>query len=362
MIVGVPKEIMDQEFRVALAPSGVATLVKAGHRLIVEQGAGTGSGFSDRAYREAGAKLLRSHAMVFQEAEMICKVKQPLRSEYALLQRGQILFTFLHLAANRPLVEALIRREVKAVAYETIEMSDGSLPILKPMSEIAGHMAVLIGAFYLQKTFGGSGILISGIPEVEGAKVVILGAGVVGSNALQMAAGLRAHVTVLDREERRLRELDELYPGSLTSLPATPENIDAAILEADLAIGAILLPGSRAPRLISRSRVLRMKKGSVIVDVSVDQGGCFETSRPTTHSHPVYEVKGVLHYCVPNIPGVVPRTATLALTNVTLPFMIEIADQGLEKAKEANPALAKGVNIYDGRIVHSKVASALGRG
>lgn len=359
MIIGVPKEIKDHEFRVALTPEGVRALVRAGHQLFVERSAGVGSGFSDDAYRETGAKIVRTHEGIFKKAEMIVKVKEPLPSEYNLLQRGQILFAFLHLAANRRLVEVLIRREVKAVAYETIEKEDGSLPILKPMSEIAGRMAVLIGAFYLQKTFGGSGILISGIPEVEGAKVVILGAGIVGSNALQMAVGLGARVTALDREEKRVRQLHDLYGESVTGLLATPENIVAAVLDADLAIGAVLLPGSRAPRLVSRKIVSRMRKGSVIVDVSVDQGGCFETSRPTTHSHPVYDVKSVLHYCVANIPGVVPRTATLALTNVTLPFMIEIANQGLEKAKAANPALAKGINIYDGEIVHPKVALAL---
>ena len=359
MIVGVPKEIMDQEFRVALTPSAVATLVKAGHRVIVERGAGEGSGFSDRAYREAGAKLARSHATVFKKAEMIAKVKQPLPSEFSLLQRGQILFTFLHLAANRPLLEVLIRRRIKAIAYETIEMPDASLPILKPMSEIAGRMAVLIGAFYLQKTYGGSGILLSGIPEVKSAKVVILGAGVVGSNALQMAVGLGARVTAMDREEKRVRQLQILYGENVTGLLASPGNIEAAVLEADLIIGGVLLPGSKAPRLVSRKIVSRMKRGSVIVDVSVDQGGCFETSRPTKHSHPVYEVKGVLHYCVPNIPGVVPRTSTLALTNVTLPFMIEIAELGLEKAKSENSALAKGMNVYDGKIVHPKVALAL---
>lgn len=360
MIIGVPKEIMDQEFRVALTPAGVRTLVDAGHQVLVERDAGAGSGILDHVYREAGAKIVRSHAVVFKKAEMIIKVKQPLPSEYMLLQRNQILFAFLHLAANRRLTDVLIRREVKAVAYETIEKEDGSLPILKPMSEIAGRMAVLIGAFYLQKTFGGSGILISGIPEVEGAKVVILGAGIAGSNALRMAVGLGARVTTLDREEERVRQLQDLYGESVTGLVATPENIEAVVLDADLVIGAVLLPGSRAPRLVSRKLVSQMKKGSVIVDVSVDQGGCFETSRPTTHSHPVYEVKGVLHYCVANIPGAIPRTATLALTNVTLPFMIEIANQGLEKVKAANPALAKGINIYDGKIVHPKVALALG--
>jgi len=359
VIIGVPREIMDQEFRVSLTPAGVRTLVGAGHPVLVERGAGVGSGFLDDVYREAGAKIVGSHATIFKKAKMIVKIKQPLPSEYTLLQRNQILFTFLHLAANRRLVNVLIRREVKAVAYETIEREDGSLPILKPMSEIAGRMAVLIGAFYLQKTFEGSGILISGIPEVEGAKVAILGAGIAGSNALQMAVGLRARVTVLDRKEERVRQLQDLYEESVVGLLATPENIEMAVLDADLAIGAVLLPGSRAPRLVSRKIVSRMKRGSVIVDVSVDQGGCFETSRPTTHSHPVYGVKGVLHYCVANIPGVVPHTATLALTNVTLPFMIEIADQGLEKAKAANPALAKGVNTYDGKVVHPKLALAL---
>jgi len=359
MVIGVPKEIMDQEFRVAMTPGGARTLVDAGHQVFVERGAGAGSGFLDAAYREAGARIIGSHAAVFKKTEMIVKVKQPLPSEYALLRPGQILFTFLHLATNRRLINVLIRRNVRAVAYETIEREDGSLPILKPMSEIAGRMAVLIGAFYLQRIFGGSGILISGIPEVEGAKVAVLGAGIVGLNALQMVVGLGARATMLDRVEKRVRHLDDLFGEHVTGLSATPENIETAVVNADLAIGAVLLPGSKAPRLVSRKTVSRMKKGSVVVDISIDQGGCFETSRPTTHSHPVYEVNGVLHYCVANIPGVVPRTATLALTNVTLPFMIEIADRGLEKAQAANPALAKGININEGDIVHPKLALAL---
>jgi alanine dehydrogenase len=359
MIIGVPKEIMNQEFRVALTPDGAKSLVSAGHIVLVERGAGAGSGFLDGAYREAGAKIVGSHAAVFKKAEMIAKVKQPLPSEYAFLQNGQILFTFLHLAANRRLIDVLIRRKVRAVAYETIEREDGSLPVLKPMSEIAGRMAVLIGAFYLQRTFGGSGILVSGIPEVESAKVTVLGAGIVGSNALQMAVGLGARVTVLDRAEKRVRELNDLYRAHVTGLSATPDNIETAVVKADLVIGAVFVPGATAPRLVSRKTVSRMKKGSVIVDVSIDQGGCFETSRPTTHSSPVYEVDGVVHYCVANIPGVVPRTATLALTNVTLPFMIEIADRGLDKAQGANSALAKGINLDKGNIVHPKLVLAL---
>jgi alanine dehydrogenase len=359
MMIGVPKEILDHEFRVALTPSGAKALVESGHQVFVEHNAGAGSGFFDRAYGESGAKIVGSHAAVFKKAEMIVKVKQPLPSEYTLLQRDQILFTYLHLAANGRLADALARRGVAAIAYETIEGEDGSLPVLKPMSEIAGRMSALVGAFYLQKTLGGSGILISGVQEVKGANVVILGAGTVGTNALQIAIGLGAQATVMDLDERRLRRLSELYQGRVTGMVATAASVEAAVTDADLAIGAVLLPGEKAPKLVSKKIVSRMKKGSVVVDVAIDQGGCFETSRPTTHSRPVYKVKDVLHYCVPNIPGAVPRTATLALTNVTLPFMIEIADQGLEKAKSANSALAKGVNIENGKVVHLKVALAL---
>ncbi len=328
MIIGVPKEILDQEFRVALTPTGARLLIAAGHRVLIEAGAGRGSGFLDSKYQQAGATILRAHEAVFQKSEFIVKVKEPAPSEYPLLKKDQILFAFLHLAAHPQLAKVLTKRSVHAIAYEAVENPDGSLPILKPMSEIAGRMAVFIGAHYLFKTQEGPGILLSGTPTVFGARVVILGAGIVGENALHLAHGLGARVSLFDKNEKRLRTLARRYGGSLkTDLPLAAR-IEEALRNADLAIGAVHLPGAKTPHLVSRKTVHRMKKGSVIVDVSIDQGGCFETSRPTTHSNPVYRVGGVLHYCVSNIPGSVPQTATVALTNVTLPYILEIARVG----------------------------------
>ncbi|MBI4400606.1 MAG: alanine dehydrogenase [Nitrospirae bacterium] len=360
MIIGVPKEIKDHEFRVSVTPEGVQTLCAAGHTVWVEPTAGESSGFSDEAYRKAGAHLATSKAHLFQEAELIVKVKEPLPSEYALFRPGQALFTYLHLAASVELTRALVNAKVTAIAYETTEAPDHSLPMLKPMSEIAGRLSVQVGARYLERLTGGMGVLLGGVPGVAPAKVVVLGAGVVGSAATRIAVGMGAQVTVFNQDLERLRELDELYRGRVVTLASNQPWIDRAVEEADLVIGAVLVRGARAPRLVSRSVVSRMKPGAVVVDVSVDQGGCFETTRPTSHSDPTYQVDGVLHYCVPNMPGIVPRTATFALTNATLPFIVRIASAGVERAIRADPGLAQGVNTANGKITYKSVADAHG--
>ncbi|MGH7229159.1 MAG: alanine dehydrogenase [Nitrospiraceae bacterium] len=360
MIIGVPKEIKDHEYRVSLTPDGVQALCAAGHTVWVEPTAGEGSGFSDEDYRKAGAHLASSKAHLFQEAELIVKVKEPLLSECALFRPGQALFAYLHLAALPELTRALLDARVTAIAYETTELEDRSLPMLKPMSEIAGRMSVQVGARYLERSQGGRGVLLAGVPGVAPAKVVILGAGVVGSAATRIAVGMGAQVTVINQDLERLRSLDDLYQGRVVTLASSQPLIDRAVEEADLVIGAVLVRGAKAPRLVSRSVVSRMRSGSVVVDVSVDQGGCFETTRPTNHSDPVYQADGVLHYCVPNMPGIVPRTATLALTNATLPFIVRIASAGVERAIRADPALAKGVNLANGKVTCKGVAEAHG--
>lgn len=360
MIIGVPKEIKDHEFRVSLTPEGVQTLCAAGHTVWVEAAAGEGSGFSDDAYRKAGAHLATSKAHLFREAELIVKVKEPLPSEYTLFRPGQTLFTYLHLAASADLTRALVNAKVTAIAYETTEASDHSLPMLKPMSEIAGRMSVQVGARYLEQLAGGEGVLLGGVPGVAPAKVVVLGGGIVGSAATRIAVGMGAQVTVFNLDLERLRELDDLYQGRVVTLAANQPWIDRAVEEADLVIGAVLVRGARAPRLVARSVVSRMRPGAVVVDVSVDQGGCFETTRPTSHSDPVYQVDGVLHYCVPNMPGIVPRTATFALTNATLPFIVRIASAGVERAIRADPGLALGVNVANGKITYKSVAEVHG--
>lgn len=359
MVIGVPKEIKDGEFRIAMTPSGVRLLVEAGHRLLIEAGAGEGSGFPDAEYRQAGAELVEA-AAVWARAELIVKVKEPQPDEYGHLRQGQALACYLHLAADKPLLETLLARSVIAIGYETVQTPDGSLPLLKPMSEIAGRMSVLIGAFYLQRGCGGRGVLLAGAPGVPPGSVVILGSGVVGTNAARIATGLMARVTVLGREPDQLRRLEEQFMGRVVTRPATPDQIEAALCEADLAIGAVHVPGQRTPRLVPRGVVAKMKRGAVIVDVSVDQGGCFETIRSTMPSAPVYEVEGVLHYGVANIPGAVPRTATFALTHATLSVLLELAGRGIEPAIRANPALASGVNTSGGRVVHRGVAASFG--
>jgi alanine dehydrogenase len=360
MIIGVPKETKDQEFRVSVTPEGVQTLCAAGHTVWVEPAAGEGSGFTDEDYRKAGAHLAGSARDVFREAELIVKVKEPQPFEYALFRSGQILFTYLHLAAAAELTRALMAANVTAIAYETTESPDGSLPMLTPMSEIAGRMAVQVGARYLERGQGGSGVLLGGVPGVPPGKVVILGAGVVGSAATKIAVGMGAQVTVINLDLERLRELDRLYQGRVVTLASNQPWIDREVAAADLVIGAVMVRGARAPRLVSRGVVSRMRRGSVIVDVAVDQGGCVETTRPTSHSDPVYQVDGVLHYCVPNMPGIVPRTSTLALTNATLPFIVRLASVGLERAVRSDAGFARGVNVADGKVVCQAVAEAHG--
>lgn len=360
MIIGVPREIKDQEYRVSMTPEGVRTLCAAGHVVWVEPSAGAGSGFVDDEYRKAGANIAASKEQVFQEAELIVKVKEPQLSECSLFRPGQVLFTYLHLAASVELTRALLDAGITAIAYETTEGKDGSLPMLWPMSEIAGRMSVQIGAHYLERSQGGRGVLLAGIPGVEPAKVVVLGAGGVGSAAVRIAVGMGARVTVFNLDVERLRYLDDLYAGRIITLASNQAWIDREVEEADLVIGAVMVRGAKAPRLVSRSVVSRMRPGSVIVDVSVDQGGCFETTRATTHSDPVYEVDGVLHYCVPNMPGIVPRTSTFALTNATLPFIVRLASVGVEEAIRTDPGLAKGVNVIQGKITYRAVAEAHG--
>lgn len=356
MEIGIPKEIMNSEFRVAAVPAGVDALVKAGHRVFVEQGAGSGSGIADAEFAGAGAILVPHARDVFARAEMIVKVKEPLATELEYFQTGQILFTFLHLAPKAELTEFLCRRKIRGIGYETVQLADGSLPLLAPMSRVAGRMAVQVGARYLEKTNGGAGILLGGVPGVAPGRVTIIGPGVVGGNAMRVALAMGAHVTVIGQDMDRLAQLDELYGGRMTTLVASEYTIRKAVVESDLVVGAALIPGGAAPKLVSRDMVSRMRPGSVIVDVAIDQGGCVETSRVTTHADPTYEVDGVIHYCVANIPGAVPRTSTFALTGATLPYALEIADKGIHRALRENISLRKGLNVYDGMIVQPNVA------
>ena len=358
MIVGIPKEIKDNEYRVAQTPGGVEMLVQHGHTVLVQAGAGEGSGFSDDEYRRSGAVIVEDAAEVWQKAEMILKVKEPLPQEYDYLRPGLILFTYLHLAADRRLTEELLKRQVTAIGYETVELDDGRLPLLVPMSEVAGRMAVQIGAHYLEKTQGGRGKLLGGIPGVRPADVVIIGGGTVGINAAKIALGMGAHVTIIEKNPDRLRYLDEVLHGNLTTLASNPRNIADSVRVADVVIGAVLIPGARAPILVPRSLVAQMKPGSVIIDVAVDQGGCVETIRPTTHSNPTYVVDGVIHYGVTNMPGAVPRTSTYGLSNATLPYALMLADHGFEEAVTQNKALARGVNTYKGHLTHHAVAES----
>lgn len=361
MIVGIPKEKKDQENRVAITPAGVDRLVKEGHRVIIESGAGVGSGFSDEDYRLAGATIMENAEDIWFKAEMIVKVKEPLPSEYPFFREDLILFTYLHLAPEAELTKALMEKKVAAIAYETIQSASGTLPLLTPMSEVAGRMAVQIGATFLEKPFGGKGILLGGVPGVPQAEVVIIGGGTVGLNAAKVAVGMGAHVTVIDLNAERLAYLDDLFAGRLSTLMSNPYNIGEAVSKADLLIGAVLVPGTRAPKLVSEEMVMKMSKGSVIVDVAIDQGGSIETiDRVTTHSNPTYVKHGVVHYAVANIPGAVPRTSTFALTNVTIPYAVQIASKGLKRAIEENQALAKGVNVYRGMVTYKGVADSLG--
>jgi alanine dehydrogenase len=335
MIIGVPKEIKEHEYRVSLTPEGAATLRQSGHEVWLESSAGQGSGFSDDEYRKAGASVAGSKEEVFKRADLIVKVKEPLLSECHLFRPGQVLFTYLHLASLVDVTKELLSSRVTAIAYQTTESKDGSLPMLKPMSEIAGRMSVQIGAQYLEKIHGGRGVLLGGVPGVELGKVVVLGAGIVGSSAIRIAVGMGAQVTVINLDVERLRHLDDQYQGRIITRAASSTTIEEAVCSADLVIGAVLVPGAKSPTLVSRSLVSGMKPGSVIVDVSVDQGGCVETTRPTTHSEPVYVVDGIVHYCVANMPGIVPRTSTYALTNATLPYLLRLASDGVDRAIQA---------------------------
>lgn len=358
MNVGLPREVKDSESRVGMVPSGVLTLKQDGHTVYVERDAGQGSGFSNEEYEDAGAVILESADDLFEKSDLIVKVKEPVEEEFDRMQEGQIIFSYLHLAPLPELTDILIEKQVAAVAYETIPDSRGTLPLLTPMSEIAGRMSIIVGTYYLQKPKGGRGILLAGVPGVRPALVVIIGGGVVGINATKMAMGLGAQVSVLDVDVNKLRYLDDLYFGRVETLMSNTLHLVEALKRADLVVGGVLIPGASAPKLVDRETLAQMKPGSVVVDVAVDQGGCFETTRPTTHSQPVYEEEGVLHYCVTNMPGAVPRTSTLALTNATLPYVRKIASLGLQGAIEENPYLGKGVNVYRGHITCRPVASA----
>ncbi len=359
MIIGLPKEIKNNEFRVGLTPSAARAFIRAGHTVLVEPGAGLGAGFEDLEYVDAGAQLEKQTEQLWAKSNLIVKVKEPMPSEYPFFHKGLILYTYLHLAVSPSLTQALLHSGVNAVAYETISDQAGDLPCLTPMSEIAGRMAVQEGAKYLEKTYQGRGVLLSGVPGVERGRVTILGGGSVGTNACRLAIGMGAHVTVLDINSRRLAYLDSIFPRQITTLYATRDNIQHALAQADLVIGAALLPGRSTPKLVEREDLALMKPGAVIVDVSVDQGGCAETSHPTTHDDPIFYVDGIVHYCVSNMPGAVARTATQALVNATLPYGLKLADRGLENACLSDPGLMTGLNCYAGQCTCPGVAEAL---
>jgi alanine dehydrogenase len=360
VIVGIPKEIKDNEFRVAATPEGVLELVRAGHEAVVERSAGIGSALTDDQFERAGAKILDDADAVFAAADMILKVKEPQPQEYERFRPDQVLFTYLHLAADRRLTEFLMQRRVTSVAYETVQLLDGRLPLLAPMSEIAGRMAPQEGAKYLERTFGGRGVLMGGASGVAPARVVVLGAGMAGVNAAWIAAGMEAEVVVVDRNVDKLRFVDQIQRGRIQTVMSSALAIEQLVVEADLVIGAVLIPGARAPHLVTEDMVRAMRPGSGIVDISIDQGGCVETARMTTHSDPTYIVHDVVHYCVGNMPGAVPRTSTYALTNVTTPYAIDIATRGLNDAIRQDPALALGVNVYEGQLTNEGVAQAHG--
>ncbi len=361
MIVGLPKEIKDNEYRVGLTPAGVRALSDAGHRVLVEKSAGEGSGFDDALYQRAGATIIDSADDVWAEGEMIVKVKEPIEPEYPRLRENQLLFTYLHLAPVKELTGQLLERKVTGIAYETITDRRGGLPLLTPMSEVAGRMAIQVGAHFLEKMSGGRGILLGGVPGVPAARVVIIGGGVVGTNAAKIAVGMGAHVTIIDNNLDRLRELDDIFLSKISTLASSAYMIHDAISDADLIVGAVLVPGAAAPRLVTRSMLKDVPNGAVIVDVAVDQGGCIETTHPTTHSNPTYYVEGVLHYCVANMPGAVPRTSTFALTNATLPYTLKLANQGFLAAIKSDPGLKAGVNTHAGRLTYEAVAVDQGR-
>lgn len=358
MVIGVPKEIKKAEYRVALTPAGVRTLSEEGHRVLVEKDAGRGSGFLDEEFKRCGAEVINDRGKLFNEAELILKVKEPLPEEYKLFHEGQVLFTFLHLAADKNLTQALLKQKIVGIAYETVQRDDGYLPLLAPMSEIAGRISPLVGAFYLARHKGGRGKFIGGVPGVPPARVVIIGGGTVGMNAAKIASGMRAKVTILDINVERMRYLDDVMPSNVVTLMSSAYNLEKILPETDLLIGAVLIPGAKAPCLIKRDMLKIMKKGSVIVDVAVDQGGCVETTHPTTQDNPVFEVDGVIHYCVANMPGAYPETSTLALTNVTFPYVLQVANKGYKKALREDKALFRGLNLFKGKLTCAAIAKA----
>lgn len=360
MLIGVPKEIKTKEFRVGLTPAGVRTLIQSGHQVQVETKAGLGSGLSDADFEAAGATIAPDKETIWGKSEMVVKVKEPIEPEYALMREGQLLFTYLHLAAAQTLGHQLVERKVNSVAYETIETADGRLPLLVPMSAVAGRMAVQAGASILEKEHGGKGILLGGVPGVRRSKVTIIGGGIVGANAAKIAVGFGAEVTILDINTETLAYLDDIYQGKISTLYSDPMSIEKAVIESDLVVGAVLVTGARAPRLVTRDMIKKMSPGSVIVDVAVDQGGCVETCKPTTHEDPTFVVDDVVHYCVANMPGAVPHTSTFALTNATMPYVRALADKGLDKAAADDPAVLLGINTYKGTVPHAAVAEALG--
>ena len=358
MIIGVPKEIKTEENRVAVTPTGVAGFVARAHQVLIQKGAGIGSGLSDRAYENAGATIVESAQSIWQQADMIMKVKEPQESEFPHMRPGSILFTYLHLAANETVTRALLDRKVTAIGYETIQLDDGSLPLLAPMSEIAGRLSIQVGAWCLQAENGGRGILLGGASGVRPAKVVILGAGMSGTAACQVATGMGAYVSILDVNPSKLRYVHDILGGHLITLMSNRANIEEEVVDADLVIGSVLIPGAQAPKLISRALVRRMKPGAAFVDISIDQGGCSETSRPTNHLAPIYVDEEVVHYCVTNMPAIVPHTSTYALTNSTLSYGLQLANRGFPQALARNSALARGLNTYDGKVTHEGVANA----
>ncbi|MCC8142830.1 MAG: alanine dehydrogenase [Tannerellaceae bacterium] len=360
MILGVPKEIKNNENRVALTPAGVKELIQRGHTVYIQHMAGENSGFGDNLYEAAGAQILSTIEEIYNIAEMIVKVKEPIAPEYPLVRKGQLLFTYFHFTSEEKLTHAMMESGATCLAYETVENPDGSLPLLVPMSEVAGRMSIQEGARFLEKPQGGKGILLGGVPGVKPARVLVLGGGIVGYNAALMAAGMGADVTITDISLPRLRYLNEVMPANVKTLYSSIHNIEQELPDTDLVIGAVLIPGAKAPHLVTRDMLQLLKKGSVLVDVAIDQGGCFETSHPTTHANPIYEVDGIIHYCVANIPGAVPQISTLALTNATLPFVIELADKGWQKACKEDSRLQPGLNIVAGKIVYKAVAEAFG--
>ncbi len=360
MIVGILKEIKAEENRVCMTPAGVEIMIKNGHALLVEKNAGAGSGFDDEMYAHAGAEVIDTPREIFERAEMVMHVKEPLEPEYGLIREGQIVFTYLHLAAAEELTRKLMETKSVCIAYETIQKPDGSLPLLTPMSEVAGRMAIQQGAKYLEMAQGGHGVLIGGVPGVDPGNVVVIGGGIVGINAAKMACGLGAKVYILDLNLDRLRYLSDVMPANCFPIMSSPAVIRDLITRADVVVGAVLIPGAKAPKLITRDLLKTMKKGAVLVDVAIDQGGCFETSKPTTHSDPIYTVDGVVHYCVANMPGAVPKTSTIALTNATIPYAVEIANKGWREAMSTNPEIKKGANVIEGKIVYKEVSETFG--